>query len=232
MISCYHLTVPHPRHDGPLLDDLNFEIEQGAVAQIVGPSGVGKSVLFSIASLRRASRTARLVVAGRNLDRLDDSAVAKLRRNVGSCAQDPQLIEERSVIENLALPLIARGEKAGAYDRVVESVQGTPIEPLLEVAAGRIAQTERRLVGIWRALIGEPDFVVIDGALEELGALQETAVEALSAAQRRETTVLVFGRALSKSLDGLCSIAWRLDSGRLEPLEGVGRVEASVEGAA
>ncbi|MFW5966541.1 MAG: ATP-binding cassette domain-containing protein [Persicimonas sp.] len=224
--------MPHPRGEGALLDDVSFQIEQGTVAQIVGPTGVGKSVLFSIVSLRRASPTGRLVVAGRNLDRLDDSAVAMLRRNVGSCGQTPQLVEEESVAENLALPLVARDRRAGVFERVVESVAETPIEPLLEVPAGRLAHAERRLVGIWRALICEPDLVLIDGGLEDLGAFQEFVVEALSAAHRREATIVVFGRTLSGSLDGLCSASWRLDAGRLERLEEVGPMEASVEGAA
>ncbi|MFW5968632.1 MAG: ATP-binding cassette domain-containing protein [Persicimonas sp.] len=231
MISCYQLTVVHPRGERPLFDEVSLEVEAGVLAQIVGAAGAGKSVLFEIASLRRKPRTGRLVVAGRNLDRLDEVGIARVRRSIGSCAQYPQLIEEESVAENLMLPLVARGQKEGADERVASAASDTPLEELLEMPAGRLAHAERRLVGIWRALIGDPQLVLIDGGLSGLGDFEQVVADKLVAACERGATVVAFDRARSELLEDASSRVWRLAEGRLERLDD-GAVIDAVEGAA
>jgi ABC-type ATPase involved in cell division len=214
MISIYHLTVPITHRDRPLLDDVSIEIQSGDFAEILGPVGAGKSVLFSLISLRRKAASARSIIVGRNLDRLNTRGVATLRQKIGSCGQKPTFLERRSVVENLILPLVARGQSDGALDKVETLIGSTRLEALAEVAARRLSAAERRLAAIFRALVGQPPLVVIDGGLEGLAELREDARAALTAVYEAGTTIVLLGREVSP-FDDLRTVTFRLDDARL-----------------
>ncbi len=231
MISCYHLTVSHPGRERPLLDDASIEIDKGAFVEIVGPSGAGKSVLFSLLSLRRAPTGARCIIAGRNLDRLGEAGLAELRRGVGSCAQRPDLLEERSVLENLILPLVARGEHDGALDRVNDLIEGSRLEALCDVPAAGLSDSEVKLAGIYRALVGSPELVLIDGGVEGLADLAEDALSALRRAYDIGSTIVLTSRELSP-LDDVRTAALRLSDGKLVSTEDGAQEASLIDGAA
>lgn len=230
MIACYHLTVPHPGRQTPLLDDVTFEIDSGAFAEVVGPSGSGKTPLFSVLSLRKEATTGRCVIGGRHLAKLDDDGWARLRRRLGSCAESPELLDEQSVFANLAVPLIARDEADSARERIADLIADTAVEQLEEVPVRRLAGAERRLVGIFRALVGQPELVLIDDGLSGLGALRSEARTALLRAHERGATILVFGRR--RWFSGQFARAWRLEQGELRCVEGDAEPTSVVDGAA
>ncbi|WP_168210827.1 ATP-binding cassette domain-containing protein [Persicimonas caeni] len=231
MISCFHLTVAHPHHKRPLLDDISLEVEKGDFAEIVGPAGAGKSLLFSILSLRSKVAHGKCIIAGRNLDRLDPNAIAELRQTLGSCAQQPTFLDERTALENLILPLVARGRAEGALETVEAQIEGTRLEQLERVPAGGLSDAERRLLGIYRALVGRPRLVLVDGGLEGLGELEADAIAGLRAASERGATIVLTGRQLS-ALDGLRTRTLRLNDGRLEADGAPSENPAAIHGAA
>ncbi len=231
MISCYHLTVHHPRRERPLLDDVSLEIERGEFVEVIAPSGQGKSVLCSILSLRRRVLGAKCIIAGRNLDRLDAAGVAEVRQKIGACTQHPKFLERRSVLENLLLPLVARQQPDRALGKVERLIEQTRVQALAEVPAGGLAAGERRLVGIFRALVGQPPLVVIDGGLEGLGEHYADAARGLRRAFEAGSTVVLAARAASP-LDDLRTTTLELRDGRLEPAALPDGDSRTVDGAA
>lgn len=219
MISCFNLIIHRPNQGGLLFDGLSLEVSAGEFVELVGPAGSGKSVLCSLLSLRRRKKGAKCIIAGRNLERLGAAGLAKLRRQIGSTTQQPRFLEERSVLENLLLPSVARDQQRGALDAATELLADTTFEAKRAQPAAGLSASERRLLGIFRALIGAPKLVILDGGLEELGELKEQAADAIQHAHAQGSTVLIAAREPSP-MNHLRTQLLRLDAAKLTSLEG------------
>lgn len=215
MISCYHLSVPDPR--GQLLfDDVSFEIPDGTWTELTGPSGCGKSVLFSLMSLQRSPDQGMLVVQGRNLPRCTQAKIAQLRRAMGVCEQLPRLLDDRTVLENLLLPFIARGQTRGAPEQAHEGLDRAGIANLANLRAGALTQPERRMVGILRATLGSPAGILIDGGLDGLDeGPKKRAQQLLRAAHRQGSSIFLFGHAWTGSTTGR-GMELRIEAGQID----------------
>jgi ABC-type ATPase involved in cell division len=215
MISFYHLTIPLARRKRALFDDVSLEIQRGDFAEVIGPVGAGKSVLFSLMSLRQKAAGAKSIIGGRNLDRLNAGGVAELRQKIGSCSQQPKFLEQRSAIENLILPLVARQQSDGALAKVETLIDGTRLAAVGEVPARGLSAAERRLLAIFRALVGQPALVVIDGGLEGLADLREDAHAAIASAHDAGSTIVLLGREASE-FDARRTVLFRIEDGGVE----------------
>ncbi|MGM0559340.1 MAG: ATP-binding cassette domain-containing protein [Myxococcota bacterium] len=192
MISCYQLNVPHPRAEAPLFDGASFEVEAGQWAEIQGTSGSGKTLLFSLLSLRSRTQNVKLIVAGRNASRLGSDGLAEIRKRIGSCPEEPHYLEHRSLIENLLLPFVARGEHKGAYEQVTETLVRVGMDELANVEMKNLSLTERSAAGVLRALVGRPDVVLLDEILGRTGIYRGPLEKELARVRDEGTTVVVF----------------------------------------
>lgn len=145
------------------LADLNFTIERGEMVFLTGHSGAGKSsVLRLLTCLERPSR-GKLSVGGYDLGRLPVSQIPYYRRQIGVVYQDHQLLFDRTVFDNVALPLIIRGvmpEDArrrvrAALDKIglLHRENALPIE---------LSGGEQQRVGIARAVVNKPALLMAD----------------------------------------------------------------------
>ena len=91
------------------LKNVSFHIEREEMAFITGHSGAGKSTLLKLIMLMERPSNGDVVVAGYNLNTLSGGRIATLRRNIGVVFQNHQLLFDRSVYDNVALPLIVNG---------------------------------------------------------------------------------------------------------------------------
>lgn len=195
MISCYQLTVPGTERSGPLFEEVSFEIDEGEWVEFVGPAASGKSALYAVLALEARPLDGRLVIAGRNLDRLDKLGLMELRRKLGTCREDVELLEDRSVVENLVVPLVVRGKASRASDAADRLLDRAGIASLRDIPVNELSAGERRLIGILRAVIGRPRAVLIDGGLGLLDdKLLEASVEALHRSHEQGSAVYLFGR--------------------------------------
>ncbi len=145
------------------LIDLTFEVAAGEMLFVTGHSGAGKTTLLKlIALIERASRGA-IEVHGRNLAKLKHRDVPRLRRDIGMVFQDHRLLMDRSVADNVALPLVIGGipreERAkrvrGALEKVGLAGRGR------DAPAG-LSTGEQQRVGIARAIVGRPALIIAD----------------------------------------------------------------------
>jgi cell division transport system ATP-binding protein len=145
------------------LIDLTFEVDAGEMLFVTGHSGAGKTTLLKlIALIERASRGA-IEVHGRNLAKLKHRDVPRLRRDIGMVFQDHRLLMDRSVADNVALPLVIGGipreERAkrvrGALEKVGLAGRGR------DAPAG-LSTGEQQRVGIARAIVGRPALIIAD----------------------------------------------------------------------
>ncbi|WP_115855106.1 cell division ATP-binding protein FtsE [Kushneria indalinina] len=145
------------------LADLNFNVERGEMVFLTGHSGAGKSsVLRLLMALERPSR-GRIAVAGHDITNLHVSHIPFYRRQIGVVYQNHQLLFDRSVFDNVALPLVIQGATPqdarrrvhAALDKIglLHRERALPIE---------LSGGEQQRVGIARAVVTKPAMLLAD----------------------------------------------------------------------
>ncbi len=145
------------------LSDVSFHLDKGEMAFLTGHSGAGKSTLLKlIAIIERCSR-GQLILDGQNLCHLHERDVAYLRRKLGLIFQDYKLLLDRTVLDNVILPLIVSGMShhdaarrgRAALDKVGLSLKEKKYP--LTLSGG-----EQQRVGIARAVVNKPALILAD----------------------------------------------------------------------
>lgn len=195
MISCFQLSIQHPRAGQPLFENASFEIEPASWTEIIGPAASGKSLLFSILSLSHSPHQGKLLIAGRNVERLRGPAYAELRRRIGSCPQNPTLLNRRSVIENLIIPLVVRGQPDNAATEAERLLDALDLTTLRDAPLKSLANSERQAIAVLRAIIGRPPLIIIDDGFDLLDPKHlQPILTLLHAAQTNGSTLILFAR--------------------------------------
>ena len=145
------------------LADVSFEIERGSMVFLTGHSGAGKSTLLRLVMmLERASR-GDVIVGGRNLSQAPDRLAPVVRRSTGMIFQDHKLLKDKTVADNVALPLMIAGLK---YSDIRKRVRAALDKVgLLEKEAQMplmLSGGEQQRVGIARAIVAMPPLLLAD----------------------------------------------------------------------
>lgn len=145
------------------LSELNFEMQTGEFAFLTGHSGAGKSTLLKLVMLIERPTRGQVFVNQLNLNRLSDRQIPSLRRNVGVVFQNHQLLNDRNVFDNVALPLQISGYQGKDMGRRVraalDKVGLLDKEKQLPVA---LSGGEQQRVGIARAVVNKPALLLAD----------------------------------------------------------------------
>lgn len=188
------------RYDGrDALAEVSFEVAQGEMLFVTGHSGAGKSTLLRLIHLSERPTRGAVVFGDRNLLKVRGRRIALHRRDVGIVFQDHRLLADRSVADNVALPLILRGMRRAEIGKRVRNV-------LDKVGLGERAQAlptqlsagEQQRVGIARAIVGEPRLLVADEPTGNLDPTLSAEIMALfESLPERGTSVLVASHDLA-----------------------------------
>jgi cell division transport system ATP-binding protein len=118
MIQMFHVYKAYPG-DPPVLSDINLHVEKGEFIFLTGPSGAGKTTLLKLLFCAEKATKGQILVGGRNIARIRESAIPFLRRNIGVVFQDFKLLPQRTVEDNVAFTLDVLGvPRAEARDKV------------------------------------------------------------------------------------------------------------------
>jgi cell division transport system ATP-binding protein len=175
------------------LSDVSFEVQPGEMLFVTGHSGAGKSTLLKLIHLAERPSRGAVLFGERNLLKVRGRRVPLHRRDVGVVYQDHRLLTDRSVFENVALPLILRGMRRGEIGKRVRSV----LDKLGLAARERALPTqlsagEQQRVGIARAIVAEPRLLLADEPTGNLDPSLSAEIMTLFAAlPERGTSVLV-----------------------------------------
>lgn len=145
------------------LSGLSFELDKGEMAFLTGHSGAGKSTLLKLIALIERSSHGQVWVNNQNLTRLPKWKIPYYRRKIGLVFQDHNLLHDRTVFDNVALPLIIAGENHREIGRRVraalDKVGLLGKERSLPIA---LSGGEQQRVGIARAVVNRPPVLLAD----------------------------------------------------------------------
>ena len=145
------------------LSNISFELAKGEFAFLTGHSGAGKSTLLKLMTLMERPSRGTVYVDGQDLGRMRSSQVPYLRRRIGTVFQNHQLLFDRTVFDNVALPLLVSGfqpaETARRVRAALDSVGllGYEGRNPIELSGG-----EQQRVGIARAVVNKPKLLLAD----------------------------------------------------------------------
>ena len=145
------------------LSRVSFEMSEGEMAFLTGPSGAGKSTLLKLLMLMERPSSGTLLLNGKNLNRLSRFSIPSYRRQLGVVFQNHQLLIDRSVFENVALPLQIAGypvKEMGRRVRAALDAVGLLSKELHK--PDTLSGGEQQRVGIARAVVHKPKILLAD----------------------------------------------------------------------
>ena len=145
------------------LTDVSFEVQRGEMAFLTGPSGAGKSTLLKLVALIERPSRGQVLVNGQNLAGVKRRQLPFYRRQIGVVFQDHKLLNDRSVFDNVALPLVIAGADATeTAKRVRASLDLVGLLHKEKALPMTLSTGEQQRVGIARAVVYRPTVLIAD----------------------------------------------------------------------
>jgi putative ABC transport system ATP-binding protein len=202
------------------LRGINFEIEKGDMCAIVGPSGSGKSTLLNIIGCIDKLSSGEYHLNAINIQSLSDQKLAQVRnRQIGFILQDFGLIGDRSVMENISVPLYF---SKCAYRKITykttQVLEKLNIKDLAKRKVNQLSGGQQQRVAIARAIMMEPDIILAD---EPTGALDtNTANEMMSVlAELNSSGSTIIIVTHNPEISNCCKYRYSLTDGLIAPLD-------------
>lgn len=162
MIKFTDVYKRYPNQD-EALSGLSFQLSDGEMAFLTGHSGAGKSTLLKLIALIERPSHGQVLVDNQNLSRLPKRRIPYYRRQIGIVFQDHNLLHDRTVFDNVALPLVIAGENHREIGRRVraalDKVGLLKKERNIPIA---LSGGEQQRVGIARAVVNRPPILLAD----------------------------------------------------------------------
>lgn len=198
------------------LRDVSFTLEAGEMVFITGHSGAGKSTLFRLLAAIERPTSGSIVVNGQNLSALRRSAIPYLRRNFGLIFQDQKLLFDRTVLDNVLLPLAivglspkeAQRRARAALDKVglLDREKANPIA---------LSGGEQQRLAIARAVVNRPAILLADEPTANLDTESAAAILDIFRAFHQVGVTLIIATHDPQWMARLAPRVLRLERGRL-----------------
>jgi cell division transport system ATP-binding protein len=145
------------------LRELGFTIDDGEMVFLTGHSGAGKSSVLKLISVQERPTRGSVLVGGRNVGAVRAGQIPAVRRAIGQVFQDHRLLMDRTVFDNVALPLVISGApRAELEKRVRAALDLVGLAARERAQPAQLSAGEQQRVGIARAIAGRPPLVIAD----------------------------------------------------------------------
>jgi cell division transport system ATP-binding protein len=192
MISLRGVTLTYP-NGVRALDDVDLEVAKGSFLFLVGHSGTGKSSLLKLLYREMRPTAGAVTVDDIRVDKLRNSRVPALRRNIGVVFQDFKLLTHKTVLENVAFALQVTGANTRDVKRQVpRSLDLVGLSHKSRMLPSELSGGEQQRTAIARALVNNPKILLCDEPTGNLDPSNTTEImELLQRINLKGTTVLV-----------------------------------------
>jgi len=173
--------------------DLSFHIEKGEMVFLMGPTGAGKSTVLRTIYKDILLNDGSLYIDGQDITYMRSHKIPYYRRKIGMIFQDFRLIEDRSVFENIALPLHISGlPKKDIKSKVSEILEKVGLDSVTKMRPSQLSGGEQQRVSIARALVKDPVVILADEPTGNLDPnVSDEILDLLELATNNGTSVLM-----------------------------------------
>jgi phospholipid/cholesterol/gamma-HCH transport system ATP-binding protein len=203
-----------------VLQDISFSVKHGDTRILLGPAGVGKSVLLKLADGLLCPDEGRIFVFGEEISSMRERDLYPLRRRIGIVFQESALFDSLTVRDNVAYRLTEERVPEDEIDqRVTEALRFVELEHTLDKFPSELSGGMRRRVAIARAIVSHPDLLLYDSPTGGLDPITSTTIIELIVKQRdvyRTSSLMVTHRLQDAFL--LASHRFNREANQMEPL--------------
>ena len=193
MIRFNKVSKIYPGQKRAALDSIDLEIDKGEFVFLVGASGSGKSTFLRLILREVQPTSGQVFVAGKEINRLANWKVPKLRRQIGTVFQDFRLLPNKTVTENVAFALEVIGRsKDDIKELVPETLDMVGLDGKGHRYPEELSGGEQQRVAIARAFVNRPMLLIADEPTGNLDPATSVGImKLLDRINRTETTVLM-----------------------------------------
>lgn len=191
MIQLKHIykTYGADRH---ALRDLSLQINKGDFVFLVGPSGAGKTTLFKLISAYEKPTSGEMQVCGHSLNNIRLGQIPFYRRKIGFVFQDFKLLKNKTVFQNVALPLEIINSAGDHKKKTLEILEHVGLGHVHDQYPDFLSGGEQQRVAIARALIHDPELLIADEPTGNLDPkMSETILQLFFNFAKKGTTFFV-----------------------------------------
>ncbi len=145
------------------LTDISFSIGRGELVFLAGPSGAGKSTILKMIAAIERPTSGQVLVNDQDIARLNTAALPYFRRNLGLILQDHALLLDRTILDNVMLPLLISGSSRNdALKRASTALEKMNLSDKLDSFPPALSGGEQQRVAIARAIVNRPQLILAD----------------------------------------------------------------------
>ena len=199
------------------LDNVTFKVNKGDVYGLIGFSGAGKSTLLRMVNALETPTEGKVFVKGVDLTSLKESKLREIRKDIGMIFQEFNLLETKTVFDNIAIPLVLRHDnKQKIKARVEELLKFVGLEDKAKALPGELSGGQKQRVGIARALATEPEILLCDEATSALDPdTTESILNLLARVNKELNVTILFVTHTIRVVQTLCNKVAILEHGKL-----------------
>jgi len=209
------------------LSGISFEVEKGEFVFLVGPTGSGKTTIFRLLTRETLPTAGEVIVDSWDVAKLPNNKIAHLRKKIGVVFQDLKLLMDRTIFENVLLPLEVSGINSIAATKIAEEImEKVGILDHKDKFPIQLSGGELQRTAIARSLTLEPDILLADeptGNLDSKTAME--IVKLLESINKKGTTIIM----ATHNEDVIKALSKRVISLNLGQLVGVGEKKPKVQ---
>jgi phospholipid/cholesterol/gamma-HCH transport system ATP-binding protein len=174
------------RFDGPpVLENVSFKVAPGETRILLGPAGVGKSVLLKLANGIMQPDSGRIFLFGEEITAMPEEQLLKLRMRTGMVFQEGALFDSLTVRDNVGYQLMEQHLPVDEIDRRVrEALRFVELEHTYDMLPASLSGGMRRRVAIARAIINQPSLLLYDSPTGGLDPVTSTTIDELIIKER------------------------------------------------
>lgn len=215
MIRFLNVTHLHPTGKG--IEEVSFSLERGEFALLAGPTGAGKTTILRLIYLELIPRSGQVMIDGQFIRSTSARELAVMRRKMGIVFPEARLLSDRSVFDNVALPLRIAGEsRRRTMLQVTRLLYRFGLNHRARARPAELSSGEQKKTAIARALVNQPFILLADEPLANIDAeSSEEILEHLRQINAEGTTILA-ATHLPESYHGLARRVLQIKNGRLQ----------------